>query len=55
MPCRGDGTYILLVLCPAYQGLVKYGEVQKGDNVLVHAGASGVGVAAIQIARVLGA
>ncbi|KAF9221531.1 quinone oxidoreductase putative [Gyrodon lividus] len=39
----------------AYQALVKYGEVKKGDNVLVHAGASGVGVAAIQIARVFGA
>ncbi|KAF8442800.1 quinone oxidoreductase putative [Boletus edulis BED1] len=39
----------------AYQAMVKYGQVNKGDNVLVHAGASGVGVAAIQIARVLGA
>ncbi|KIJ62673.1 hypothetical protein HYDPIDRAFT_30266 [Hydnomerulius pinastri MD-312] len=39
----------------AYQALVKYGEVKKGDNVLVHAGASGVGIAAIQIARVFGA
>ncbi|KAH7919471.1 quinone oxidoreductase putative [Leucogyrophana mollusca] len=38
----------------AYQALVKYGEVEKGDNVLVHAGASGVGIAAIQIARVYG-
>lgn len=39
----------------AYQALVKYGEVKKGDHVLVHAGASGVGIAAIQIARELGA
>lgn len=39
----------------AYQALVKYGEVKKGDDVLVHAGASGVGVAAIQIARLFGA
>ncbi|KAH7913960.1 quinone oxidoreductase putative [Hygrophoropsis aurantiaca] len=38
----------------AYQALVKVGELQKDDNVLVHAGASGVGVAAIQIARVCG-
>jgi len=36
----------------AYQAMVKCGEVKEGDNVLVHAGASGVGVAAIQIARV---
>ncbi|KAG1723075.1 quinone oxidoreductase putative [Suillus paluster] len=35
----------------AYQTLVKYGEVKKGDHVLVHAGASGVGIAAIQTAR----
>jgi len=39
----------------AYQALVKYGEIKKGDDVLVHAGASGVGIAAIQIARVFGA
>jgi len=38
----------------AYQALVKYGEVEKGDNVLIHAGASGVGVAAIQMARSYG-
>ena len=29
--------------------------MKRGDDVLVHAGASGVGVAAIQIARVMGA
>ncbi|KAF9241081.1 quinone oxidoreductase putative [Melanogaster broomeanus] len=39
----------------AYQALVKYGEVKKDDHVLVHAGASGVGIAAIQIARATGA
>jgi NADPH:quinone reductase-like Zn-dependent oxidoreductase len=44
-----------LIPFSAYQALVKYGEMKKGDNVLVHAGASGVGVAAIQIARILGA
>ena len=32
-----------------------YGEVKRDDNVLVHAGASGVGVAAIQLARVYSA
>ena len=30
-------------------------EFKKDDDVLVHAGASGVGVAAIQMARVYGA
>ncbi|EGN98161.1 hypothetical protein SERLA73DRAFT_183058 [Serpula lacrymans var. lacrymans S7.3] len=39
----------------AYQALIKYGEVEKNEDVLVHAGASGVGVAAIQLARVFGA
>jgi len=39
----------------AFQALVVYGEVKKGENVLVHAGASGVGIAAIQLARVYGA
>lgn len=39
----------------AFQALVLYGEVKKGDNVLVHAGASGIGFAAIQLARVYGA
>ncbi|KAG1751632.1 quinone oxidoreductase putative [Suillus paluster] len=39
----------------AYQALVKYGEVKKGDHVLIHAGASGVGIAAIQTARESGA
>ncbi|OCH90446.1 quinone oxidoreductase [Obba rivulosa] len=39
----------------AFQALVLVAEIKKGDNVLVHAGASGVGVAAIQLARLYGA
>lgn len=39
----------------AFQALVKCGELKQNDDVLIHAGASGVGVAAIQIARVFGA
>jgi len=39
----------------AFQALVLVAEVKKGDNVLIHAGASGVGVAAIQLARLYGA
>lgn len=31
------------------------GNVQAGDSVLIHAGASGVGTAAIQLARIAGA
>ncbi|KAJ7062331.1 quinone oxidoreductase [Mycena amicta] len=37
--------------CPTFQAVVLYGEIKPGDNVLVHAGASGVGIAAIQLAR----
>ncbi|CAL1713517.1 unnamed protein product [Somion occarium] len=35
----------------AYQALILVGEMKEGEDVLVHAGASGVGVAAIQLAR----
>lgn len=34
----------------AYQALFLEGGMQKGENVLIHAGASGVGGAAIQLA-----
>ena len=39
------------VFLTAYQALVWLAKVQKGERVLIHAGASGVGTAAIQIAR----
>ncbi len=39
----------------AYQALYWLGEMQPGERVLVHAGASGVGTAAIQLARAAGA
>ncbi len=34
----------------AYQALRLVGNFQPGESVLIHAGASGVGIAAIQIA-----
>jgi len=43
------------VFLTAFQALVVIGQVKKDDNVLVHAGASGVGLAAIQLARAYGA
>ncbi|KAF9012813.1 quinone oxidoreductase [Hymenopellis radicata] len=43
------------VFLTAYQGVVVYGELKKGESVLIHAAATGVGMAAIQMARVLGA
>jgi NADPH:quinone reductase-like Zn-dependent oxidoreductase len=49
-------NYILMnIRHSAFQALVVIGQVKKDDNVLVHAGASGVGVAVTQIARAYGA
>ena len=39
----------------AWQALVWQAKLRKGEAVLIHAGASGVGTAAIQIAKMLGA
>ncbi|TWF93886.1 type I polyketide synthase [Saccharopolyspora dendranthemae] len=44
-----------LVFLTAYHALVDLADVRPGEKVLVHAGAGGVGMAAIQIARHLGA
>lgn len=43
------------VFLTAYQLLCAIGNVQSGQQVLIHAGASGVGTAAIQLAKMLGA
>lgn len=42
------------VFLTAYQSLFMVGELKKKQTVLVHAGASGVGTAAIQLAKYLG-
>jgi NADPH:quinone reductase-like Zn-dependent oxidoreductase len=39
----------------AYAGLKRYGAVEPGERVLIHAAAGGVGIAATQIAKALGA
>ncbi|MFI6513909.1 SDR family NAD(P)-dependent oxidoreductase, partial [Streptosporangium sp. NPDC050855] len=44
-----------VVYLTAYYGLVRLGRLQAGESVLVHAGAGGVGMAAIQLAHHLGA
>lgn len=43
------------VFLTAYQALFCLGELQSGQHVLIHAGASGVGSASIQLAREAGA
>ncbi|MEV5510568.1 type I polyketide synthase [Streptomyces orinoci] len=44
-----------LVYLTAYYGLVDLGGLRAGERVLVHAAAGGVGMAAVQLARHLGA
>lgn len=39
----------------AFQAMILYGEIKSGENAMVHAAASGVGIAAIQLARLRGA
>jgi len=50
-----EATAIPEVFLTAYQALHWLGGVQSGHHVLVHAGASGVGTAAVQLARRAGA
>lgn len=49
-----EGAAVPEVWLTAYSNLCLEGGMQAGDSVLVHAGASGVGTAAIQIAGALG-
>jgi len=39
----------------AYYGLVELADLRRGESVLIHAGAGGVGMAAVQLAQLLGA
>ncbi len=50
-----DAAAVPVVFLTAWYGLVDLGGLQSGESVLVHAGTGGVGMAAIQIARHLGA
>jgi NADPH2:quinone reductase len=50
-----EAAALPLVAITAWEGLVDRAEVKKGDKVLIHAGAGGVGYAAIQIALSRGA
>jgi NADPH2:quinone reductase len=50
-----QGAAIAEVFLTAYQSLFAIGDLQSGQTVLIHAGASGVGTAAIQLAKSAGA
>lgn len=46
---------IPVVYCTAYYALIELGRLAKGERILIHAGAGGVGQAAIQLAQMIGA
>lgn len=50
-----DGAAIAEVFLTAIQSLFKIAQLRENEHVLIHAGASGVGSAAIQLAKVSGA
>ena len=50
-----DAATVPVAFMTAYYGLVEAARLRKGETILIHAGAGGVGMAAIQVARWIGA
>jgi NADPH:quinone reductase-like Zn-dependent oxidoreductase/acyl carrier protein len=50
-----EAATVPIAFLTAYHGLVTLGRLTAGESVLVHAATGGVGMAALQIARLLGA
>jgi NADPH:quinone reductase-like Zn-dependent oxidoreductase len=50
-----EGAALPVNYMTAYAGLVRFGSLRPGERVLIHAAAGGVGIAATQIAKLLGA
>jgi NADPH:quinone reductase-like Zn-dependent oxidoreductase len=50
-----EGAALPVNYATAYAGLIRYGSLRKGERVLLHAAAGGVGIASTQIARLAGA
>ena len=50
-----QGAAIPVNYATAWAGLIRYGTLQRGERVLIHAAAGGVGIAATQIAKRAGA
>ena len=49
------GAALPVVYATAYAGMIRYGNVLAGERVLIHAAAGGVGIAATQLGKHLGA
>ncbi|MEM1225048.1 MAG: SDR family NAD(P)-dependent oxidoreductase [Planctomycetota bacterium] len=50
-----EAASIPIAFLTAWHGLIRLADLQEGERVLIHAGAGGVGLAAIQIAQSVGA
>ena len=50
-----DAAALPMVGVSAWQALIDYMQLKKGQKILIHGGAGGIGVMAIQIAKYLGA
>ena len=50
-----QGAAMPVVYATAYAGMVRYGNVREGERVLIHSAGGGVGIAATQVGRHLGA
>jgi NADPH:quinone reductase-like Zn-dependent oxidoreductase len=50
-----EGAAVPVTYATAYAGLIRYGGLQAGERVLIQAAAGGVGIAATQIAKLVGA
>jgi NADPH:quinone reductase len=50
-----QGSALYIPYFTAYRALVRHGKLQKGDTVVIHGATGGVGIAAVQIAKTLGA
>jgi NADPH:quinone reductase-like Zn-dependent oxidoreductase len=50
-----EGAALPVVYATAYAALIRYGSVREGERVLIQAAAGGVGIAATQIAKLIGA
>ncbi len=50
-----QGAALYIPYFTAYRALIRHGKLQKGETVVTHGATGGVGIAAVQLAKVLGA